>query len=106
MESVNTYIFLSNFFMSVTKKLNLTDPLLRAKPSKDMSHNYLISSISLCMIKKLEREKKLERDLTDPLLRVKQAKQAKGTFVPPLLTATFLLIHLLMIRKQGISGPL
>ena len=28
------------------------------------------------------------------------------TFVLPLLTATFMLIHFLMIRKQGISGPL
>nr|AYQ93424.1 cytochrome b6 [Lepocinclis tripteris] len=28
------------------------------------------------------------------------------TFVLPLLTATFMLAHFLMIRKQGISGPL
>jgi cytochrome b6 len=28
------------------------------------------------------------------------------TFVLPLLTAVFMLIHFLMIRKQGISGPL
>jgi cytochrome b6 len=28
------------------------------------------------------------------------------TFVLPLLTAVFILIHFLMIRKQGISGPL
>lgn len=28
------------------------------------------------------------------------------TFVLPLLTATFMLVHFLMIRKQGISGPL
>nr|YP_010700122.1 cytochrome b6 [Colacium mucronatum]WCH63268.1 cytochrome b6 [Colacium mucronatum] len=28
------------------------------------------------------------------------------TFVLPLLTATFMLTHFLMIRKQGISGPL
>ena len=40
MESVNTYIFLSNFFMSVTKKPDLTDPLLRAKLAKGMGHNY------------------------------------------------------------------
>ncbi len=28
------------------------------------------------------------------------------TFVLPLLTAVFMLMHFLMIRKQGISGPL
>jgi len=28
------------------------------------------------------------------------------TFVLPLLTAVFMLAHFLMIRKQGISGPL
>jgi len=28
------------------------------------------------------------------------------TFVLPLLAATFMLAHFLMIRKQGISGPL
>ena len=28
------------------------------------------------------------------------------TFVLPLLTAVFILIHFLIIRKQGISGPL
>merc|ERR1712209_359424 len=28
------------------------------------------------------------------------------TFVMPLLTSVFMLIHFLMIRKQGISGPL
>ena len=28
------------------------------------------------------------------------------TFLLPLLTATFMLMHFLMIRKQGISGPL
>ena len=28
------------------------------------------------------------------------------TFVLPLLTAVFMLIHFLIIRKQGISGPL
>jgi cytochrome b6 len=28
------------------------------------------------------------------------------TFVLPLLTATFMLAHFLMIRQQGISGPL
>jgi quinol-cytochrome oxidoreductase complex cytochrome b subunit len=27
-------------------------------------------------------------------------------FVLPLLTAVFMLMHFLMIRKQGISGPL
>ena len=28
------------------------------------------------------------------------------TFVLPLVTAVFMLMHFLMIRKQGISGPL
>lgn len=28
------------------------------------------------------------------------------TFVLPLLTSVFMLMHFLMIRKQGISGPL
>ena len=28
------------------------------------------------------------------------------TFVLPLLAAVFMLMHFLMIRKQGISGPL
>ncbi|PNT63458.1 hypothetical protein BRADI_4g16212v3 [Brachypodium distachyon] len=39
---------------------------------------------------------------TLPLLRFYSLR----TFVLPLLTAVFMLMHFPMIRKQGISGPL
>ena len=64
--------------MSTLKKPDLSDPKLRAKLAKGMGHNYY-------------GEPAWPNDLL---------------YIFPVVAAVLMLTHFVMIRKQGISGPL
>ena len=96
--------------MGVTKKPDLADPVLRAKLAKGMGHNYygepawpndllyifpvcILGTIACCIGVSVGQS---------TLTRFYSAH----TFVLPVVAVVLMLTHFVMIRKQGISGPL
>ena len=94
--------------MSTLKKPDLSDPKLRAKLAKGMGHNYygepawpndLLYIFPVVILGTIACGESVGQSTLTRFYSL-------HTFVLPWSLAVFMLMHFLMIRKQGISGPL